>query len=68
MRLTNTAAEGNSFVIRADDKKVVQNGDRGRDSVRITSHKQYSDSVVVLDIGHMPGGCGQVRDMPSRVV
>ena len=52
-------ADATKFVIRGDDKKVVPSGSRGRDSIRITSHKQYSSSAIVLDLVHMPGGCGQ---------
>jgi len=47
----------NSFIMRVDDTNVVPAGARGRDSNRITSHKQYTDSVVVLDIKHVPFGC-----------
>ncbi|KAG5342947.1 hypothetical protein C0989_005896 [Termitomyces sp. Mn162] len=31
---------------------------RGRDSVRIHSNTAYGDSVIVLDVQHMPAGCG----------
>ena len=44
--------------MRADSTNKVQQGARGRDSNRITSYKQYTDSVVVLDLKHMPWGCG----------
>ena len=43
--------------MRADSTKVVSPSDRGRDSIRITSQKAYDDSVIVLDIAHMPEGC-----------
>lgn len=52
-------ASGNKFTIRADDTNVVPSGARGRDSIRITSHKAYTDSIIILDLAHMPGGCGQ---------
>ncbi|KAJ7593859.1 glycoside hydrolase family 16 protein [Mycena floridula] len=46
-----------SFVMRADDINMVQN-QRGRDSIRISSvATMSSDSLVVLDVAHMPEGC-----------
>jgi hypothetical protein len=30
----------------------------GRPSVRITSKKSYNTALVVLDVEHMPTGCG----------
>ncbi|PAV18529.1 glycoside hydrolase family 16 [Pyrrhoderma noxium] len=54
-----TYASGNKFIVRADDTNVVPSGARGRDSIRITSHKAYTDSIIILDLAHMPGGCGQ---------
>ncbi|KII92245.1 glycoside hydrolase family 16 protein [Plicaturopsis crispa FD-325 SS-3] len=55
-----TFVADDKFVMRADATKVVDpgSGERGRDSVRITSHNDYADSVVVLDIAHMPEGKG----------
>lgn len=49
---------GNSFIMRADDTNVVPATARGRDSNRITSHKSYTDSIIVLDVQHVPFGCG----------
>jgi hypothetical protein len=43
--------------MRADDRNVVSHGARGRDSVRISSHNAYDDTVIVLDLAHMPEGC-----------
>ncbi|KAL5523597.1 hypothetical protein ACEPAG_7770 [Sanghuangporus baumii] len=54
-----TYASDDKFVIRADSTNVVPQGARGRDSNRIVSHKTYADSVLVLDMQHMPGGCAQ---------
>ncbi|ETW80501.1 glycoside hydrolase family 16 protein [Heterobasidion irregulare TC 32-1] len=45
------------FVMRADSWTRVGGGPRGRDSVRITSRGAYGDSLVVLDVAHMPAGC-----------
>lgn len=50
-------ASGATFVMRADDFNTVDPNARGRNSVRITSHAAYADSVVVLDLQHMPEGC-----------
>jgi hypothetical protein len=30
----------------------------GRPSIRLTSHKSYSSGLIVLDVEHMPAGCG----------
>lgn len=43
--------------MRADSTNVVQKESRGRDSIRIASKKEYSDSVIVMDLTHMPTGC-----------
>jgi hypothetical protein len=51
-------ASDSKFIMRADDFKVVAQGSRGRDSVRISSRSSYDDAVFVLDIEHMPEGCG----------
>jgi hypothetical protein len=50
-------ADGNSFIMRADDWSRVDPNARGRDSVRISSQTAYGDSVIVLDLAHMPEGC-----------
>ena len=31
---------------------------RGRNSVRLSSKKSYTHILVVIDLGHMPAGCG----------
>lgn len=31
---------------------------RGRDSVRLTSKRSYNHMLVVIDVQHMPQGCG----------
>ncbi|KAI0085156.1 concanavalin A-like lectin/glucanase domain-containing protein [Irpex rosettiformis] len=50
-------ATDNKFIMRADNQNVVSPSARGRDSVRISSWNAYGDSVIVLDIQHMPEGC-----------
>ncbi|KAK8861768.1 hypothetical protein IAR55_002591 [Kwoniella newhampshirensis] len=51
-------ASDNAFVMRADSTNVVPSSARGRDSVRIHSRETFSDGVLVLDVRHMPIGCG----------
>jgi hypothetical protein len=51
-------ASSNKFVMRVDAHNVVQGGSRGRDSVRIMSREAWDEFVVVLDLTHMPEGCG----------
>ncbi|KAI0820011.1 concanavalin A-like lectin/glucanase domain-containing protein [Trametes gibbosa] len=53
-----TYATDNKFIMRADFNNVVSPASRGRDSVRITSQRAYDEAVVVLDLSHMPEGCG----------
>lgn len=43
--------------MRADSTSIVPSWARGRDSVRISSWNAYGDSVIVLDVQHMPEGC-----------
>lgn len=45
--------------MRADDQNIVEQNARGRDSIRITSLNAYAESIIVLDLQHMPGGCAQ---------
>ncbi|KIJ34599.1 glycoside hydrolase family 16 protein, partial [Sphaerobolus stellatus SS14] len=53
-----TYASGNTFIIQADSKTVLSASGPGRNSARISSNKQYSTHVVIMDIRHMPEGCG----------
>ena len=52
------SVDRNTFVMRADDWSIIGPSSRGRDSVRISSKTAYGDSVIVLDLAHMPAGCG----------
>jgi len=52
------SADSDTFVMRADDWSVLGPSARGRDSIRISSQTAYGDSVIVLDLAHMPAGCG----------
>ncbi|KAL7421539.1 hypothetical protein Q5752_003308 [Cryptotrichosporon argae] len=45
-----------SFVMKADSTKTGSG--RGRDSIRISSKDKYADGVYILDLNHMPVGCG----------
>ncbi|WVF71645.1 hypothetical protein IAT40_006453 [Kwoniella sp. CBS 6097] len=47
---------GNTFLMRADSSNIPTG--RGRDSIRITSKDQFADGVYILDLNHMPVGCG----------
>lgn len=58
VHLTATSSvENNTFVMRADNSSIVDPSARGRDSVRISSQNAYVNSIVVLDLAHMPAGC-----------
>lgn len=45
-------------IIKPDTVKRVPQGARGRDSVRIVSTQTYDEGLWVLDLNHMPTGCG----------
>ena len=49
---------GGKFIMRADSESVVPPTARGRDSIRIISNTAYDDALVILEISHMPYGCG----------
>lgn len=49
-----TYVDGNNFVMRVDTTKEQP---QGRPSVRIESKKTYGDSVIVLQVSHVPTGC-----------
>ncbi|KAL0956281.1 hypothetical protein HGRIS_002439 [Hohenbuehelia grisea] len=53
-----TYADSNKFVMRADATQMVPTDSRGRNSVRITSKAAYDDSIMTIDLQHMPYGCG----------
>ncbi|KAF9051066.1 hypothetical protein BDZ89DRAFT_1107789 [Hymenopellis radicata] len=46
------------FIMRADAYQMVPPGARGRDSVRIASTTAYNEALFILDLQHMPEGCG----------
>jgi len=41
-----------------DSKNTVNPESRGRDSIRISSKRAFDESVVIIDLEHMPHGCG----------
>ncbi|KAL4247593.1 Glycosyl Hydrolase Family 16 [Abortiporus biennis] len=53
-----TFATNSKFIMQADPLNTVAQGARGRNSVRISSVKAWDESLVVLDLQHMPAGCG----------
>jgi len=52
-----TDASDDSFIMRADSDNVVQPSSNGRSSIRIQSLAAYGESLVILDLRHMPEGC-----------
>lgn len=53
-------SSSNYFKMKVDDQTPVASG-RGRSAVRIVSKDEFADGVYVLDLDHMPVGCGTVR-------
>jgi len=51
-------ATEHKFFMLPDSKNVVSPGSRGRDSIRISSKRAFDESVIILDLAHMPHGCG----------
>ncbi|OCF74832.1 hypothetical protein I204_05214 [Kwoniella mangroviensis CBS 8886] len=49
--------QANNVFYMAADSTNVPTG-RGRDSIRISSKSKYADGVYILDLNHMPVGCG----------
>jgi len=47
---------GNPIYMGADHTKVASG--RGRDSVRIESKKTFNSGLIIIDLVHMPVGCG----------
>jgi len=52
-----TYATEDKFFMFPDSKNVVATGARGRDSNRISSKQAFDESVVIIDLQHMPYGC-----------
>ena len=47
-----------SVYIGADHTGFYPNGGPGRPSVRLTSNNNYTHGLFILDLSHMPFGCG----------
>ncbi|KAG8866034.1 hypothetical protein FRB97_004272 [Tulasnella sp. 331] len=52
-----TFVSSDTIVMRADDTTVLSPSGPGRNSVRIQSIKQYSISLTIVSVRHMPQGC-----------
>lgn len=46
---------GSSVYMGVDSYNIAPNG---RNSVRLTSNKVYNHGLIILDVAHMPEGCG----------
>ncbi|WWC85982.1 uncharacterized protein L201_000853 [Kwoniella dendrophila CBS 6074] len=51
-------SDHNTFVMRTDYHHKVEPGQRGRDSVRIESKENFDNGIYILDVLHLPSGCG----------
>jgi len=45
------------FFMLPDSKNIVDPESRGRDSIRISSKRALDESVIIIDLEHMPYGC-----------
>jgi len=52
------STDGGSVYIGTDFKNVVPASSRGRDSVRISTKATYRYGLFIMDLSHMPTGCG----------
>jgi beta-glucanase (GH16 family) len=51
-----TYLQNNQVIIKADN--TTANASGGRNSVRIVSNASYNSGLFILDLVHMPTGCG----------
>lgn len=51
------SATDHKFLMLPDSKNIVGPDSRGRDSIRISSKWAFDESVVIIDLEHMPYGC-----------
>lgn len=47
-----------TFVLKPDTTNLWPNGGRGRPSVRVISDNTYKNGLFIMDLTHMPTGCG----------
>jgi hypothetical protein len=72
--VTESVARSEGLASVVDGKVIMRaNSDdqasgRGRDSVRISSKDEWADGVYILDVNHMPVGCGSVGHLFTLVV
>jgi len=52
------SSSGGNFTLKADDTTVLSSSATGRNSVRIQSPNTYNSHVTVVNLAHMPKGCG----------
>ncbi|KAF5370816.1 hypothetical protein D9758_001861 [Tetrapyrgos nigripes] len=52
-----TFASDDKFIMRTDSTSFVPSASRGRNSNRIQSPDAFGNSILVLDVQHMPTGC-----------
>jgi len=50
-------ATDHKFFMLPDSKNIVSPESRGRDSIRISSKWAFDESVIIIDLEHMPHGC-----------
>ncbi|KAG8722106.1 hypothetical protein FRC09_006809 [Ceratobasidium sp. 395] len=55
--LTQCTRQG-SFIMRTDSTTVLDPNGPGRESIRLQSKKQWTNGLFVLNLNHMPVGCG----------
>ncbi|KAL0579253.1 hypothetical protein V5O48_002757 [Marasmius crinis-equi] len=53
-----TYSSDDTFILRSDFTTVLNATGPGRNSVRLTSKRQYNASVMIYNVRHMPEGCG----------
>jgi hypothetical protein len=56
--LTAPSPLNDGIILRSDAESVLDPNGPGRASVRVRSRKEYTTHVVVLDVRHLPVGCG----------
>ena len=58
LSLNLTFASDDTFIMRADSTTTLNPSGAGRNSARIQSVKKWSTHVEIMDVRHMPQGCG----------
>ncbi|KAL0062791.1 hypothetical protein AAF712_010329 [Marasmius tenuissimus] len=53
-----TYGSDDTFILRSDFNTVLNPSGAGRNSVRLSSKKQFTTSTWVFNVRHMPQGCG----------